>query len=181
MKYENLDFLAKEIKGKNVAIVGNAKSLFDYTDGKAIDGADFVIRFNRGFVTRPECQGTRTDLLILAIELSNELIDSYNAKYVVNRCTMRVNKERAIGCFEKRTKVAMRKFLGAKPSSGYIAIDFCLAAGVNSITLFGFDWEKTPTFYNPKEYKSPHAYKTEESEIRFYVKQGKIKIYRDTQ
>ena len=181
MKYRNLDFLVNEIKDKNVAIVGNAQSLFNYKDGAEIDKADFIIRFNRGFITRPECQGSRTDLLILAIELSNDLIDSYNAKYVVNRCSMRVNKERACGFFEKRVKLALRSFFGAKPSSGYIAIDFCLFAGAKSITLFGFDWERTPTFYNPKEYKSPHAYSKEENEVRNFVKIGKVKIYREVE
>lgn len=179
MKYHGLDFLVDAIKDKNVAIVGNAKSLFDYKDGSEIDKADFVIRFNKGFITKPESQGTRTDLLILAIEMSNELIDSFHAKYVVNRCSMRVNKERAMGFFEKRIKLAFKQLFGAKPSSGYIAIAFCLFAEAKSITLFGFDWERTPTFYNPKEYKSPHAYSKEEKAVRNFVESGRVKIYRE--
>lgn len=178
MKYSGLDFLVDAIRGKNVAIVGNAKSLFSYKDGEEIDKADFVIRFNKGFITKPKSQGTRTDLLILAIEMPTDKIDSFHAKYVVNRCSNRANKERAVGFFEKKIKVLFRKFFGAKPSSGYIAIDFCLFAGAETITLFGFDWERTPTFYNPKEYKSPHAYSREEKAVRNFVNSGRVKIYR---
>ena len=49
--------LAERLSGKTFAIVGNARSLFDVERGPEIDGADVVVRINRGFITRPYRKG----------------------------------------------------------------------------------------------------------------------------
>lgn len=90
--YKNIQPILNDIKGKNVAIVGNAKSLFDKNDGDKIDSFDFVIRFNKGFINEPEKQGTKTDMLILACLLSKPDILSYKARYIVNRSKSYMNE-----------------------------------------------------------------------------------------
>lgn len=166
--YTTLEPILDDIKGKHVAIVGNAKSLFDTVYGQYIDGADFVIRFNRGFITKPESQGTKTDLLILACLLSYEEIDSYNSKWVANRSKSYVNP--VYFTIPNSDRRLLKEKLGSQPSTGFMAIDMCLAAGAETISLFGFDFEETPTFYNPEGYQTAHDYPTEKQIVEEYEK-----------
>ena len=46
----------------------------------------------------------------------------------------------------------------------------------NDITLYGFDFGKTPTFYNPVGYQTPHDFHAEGLIIQEYVKSGKINL-----
>ena len=61
-RYNNLEPVKAFLKGKSVAIVGNAKSLFNELYGEEIDHHDVVIRFTHGYITKPESQGTKTDV-----------------------------------------------------------------------------------------------------------------------
>lgn len=172
--YNTLDPIMDGIKGKRVAIVGNAKSLFDLEQGKQIDTFDFVIRFNRGFITRPECQGTKTNLLILACELTNNEIHGYNATWVANRSD-RYNNPVYFTIPNKDRKI-LREKLECQPSTGFMAIDLCLSSGAKSIDLFGFDFEQTPTFYNPAGYQTAHDYSLEKRIVSEYERCGLLTI-----
>ena len=172
--YQEVAILKDKIKGKNVAIVGNAKSLFDKQYGEDIDDADFVIRFNRGFITRPECQGIKTGLLILACNLSQDEIKSYHAQYVANRSQHYDNKADFTIGNDERAK--MKNYIGSQPSTGFMAIDICLFFEAKSINLYGFDFEATPTFYNPEGYQTQHDYAKEREIIKEYEKRGFVKI-----
>lgn len=171
--YKNMKPIMEDIKGKRVAIVGNAKSIFDKKDGDKIDGHDFVIRFNKGFITNPESQGTKTNLLILACDLTEEEIKSYNSKWVINRSEY-YNNQNVFGNVSSRDREQLTKIIEYQPSSGLIAIDMCLTALAKSITLFGFDFEKTPTFYNPEGYITKHCYSNEEKYVMNLEKYGLV-------
>lgn len=168
--YSEIDQVKRFLKGKSVAIVGNAKSIFDKKGGSAIDAHDVVIRFNRGFVTNEEAQGTRTDILILATELNVDEKASFKAMFSVNRSENTKCGDLTIANEPRRR---LRVLLGAQPSSGCMAIDLCREAEVKSIDLYGFDFEATPTFYNPEGYKTLHNYSAEEK----YIKGLNLKIY----
>lgn len=172
--YMEITALRERIQGKTVAIVGNAKSIFDKQNGENIDDHDFVIRFNKGFIIRPECQGLRTSLLILACNLSKKEINSYEADYVANRSMHYSNEaDFTIGNIERQN---IRNFIGSQPSTGFMAIDICLFFGAKRIDLYGFDFEKTPTFYNPEGYQTQHNYEKEKEIVKEYEKQGFLKI-----
>ena len=166
-----LDYL----KGKNVAIVGNAQSQFEKNYGKEIDKAEIVIRFNKGFISKPESQGTKTNILMLACDLTDDELSSYGAEIIVNRSKNRHNKADYTISDEDRA-VLRDKIYICQPSTGFIAIDLCLTANAKSITTYGFDWEKTPTFYNPQFYKTKHNYGREEELVRLYEKSGILTI-----
>ena len=172
--YESIEPIKFDIKGKRVAIVGNAKSIFDFEQGSQIDSFDFVIRFNRGFITRSECQGTKTSLLILACELTSEQIQSYNSKWVANR-SMHYNNPVYFTISDQDRKHLKEK-LDCQPSTGFMAIDICLTAGAKSIDLFGFDFEQTPTFYNPEGYQTKHDYPKEKQIVLEYERCGLLTI-----
>lgn len=157
-----IEWLSDEIKDKNVAIVGNAQSIFSHKYGSEIDAHDVVIRFNRGFITKPESQGLRTDILILACELNVDEKSSFKAKYSINRSSRYKSGDYT---FPDNLRRVLRQNLGVQASSGYLAIEYCRRFGAKKIDLYGFDFEATPTFYNPKDYKTKHNYAKEKQII----------------
>ena len=177
ISYYNLEEIKDFIRGKRVAIVGNASSIFDKQDGELIDTFDVIIRFTFGFISVPSSQGSRTDITVLANELTKAEMDSYNAQYHINRMKRITNPTPYH--FENKDIVRVSEGMdGARASSGLIAIDFCIESGCQSIDLFGFDWEKTPTFYNPLGYKTMHNYNNEESKVKnYYASKCLIKIH----
>lgn len=164
-QFENLREVKEFIKDKRVAIVGNAESQFEKQNGSKIDEFDVVIRFNKGFITKPESQGTKTDILIMACELTKEERKSFNAKYYINRMK-RFHNPTPLHFLNIDIKTIGKEITDARASSGFIAINLCVEAKAKSIDLFGFDWEATPTFYNPKDYKTLHNY-SDEKELVF--------------
>lgn len=175
LQYRGMDRLLKDIKGKSVAIVGNAKSIFDKRNGSEIDAHEFIVRFNNGFTERPECQGCKTSMLMLALNMPLEKLKLYNSKWVVNRSNRYDNRVDYIIPNIDRQK--MRDRLDAQPSTGFMAIDLCLCAQAGSIDLYGFDGEKTPTFYNPEGYVTQHKYDKEQEIIQEYAKNKLLTIY----
>ena len=100
--YSNIPNILNYIRGKNVAIVGNAKSIFEKNNGKNIDKADVVIRFNKGFPKNKKSQGTKTNIVILALTLEQDEVDSYGADIVINRSTFYKNKTPyVIQCYDR--------------------------------------------------------------------------------
>lgn len=174
VRYSSMGPIARYIYGKRIAIVGNAASLFDTTFGHEIDNHDFVIRFNKGFITKPISQGSRTDLVILALTLTQEELDSYHARFVANRSRFYHNKTDLM--IPDKARGLLSCFLGATPSTGFIAIDMCLYLEAAQIDLYGFDFEKTKTFYNPDDYITQHRYDREEQIVLKYEKEGFLKI-----
>lgn len=157
-----IEWLSDEIKNKTVAIVGNAQSIFNHKYGAEIDDHDVIIRFNRGFVTEPKAQGTKTDILILACELNTEEKSRFKAKYYINRSARYKSGDYT---FPNEIRRRLKQIIGAQPSSGFMAIDYCRQAGAKKIDLYGFDFEATPTFYNPAGYQTKHNYAKEKQLI----------------
>jgi uncharacterized Rossmann fold enzyme len=57
-----------------------------------------------------------------------------------------------------------------------MAINLCKTAGAKSIDLYGFDFGKTQTYYNPKDYVTRHDFATEEAIIKGWQDKGILKI-----
>lgn len=163
--YTEVARIKEYIKGKSVAIVGNAKSIFDHDFGKEIDKHDVVIRFNRGFITNEKAQGTKTDIVILACELTIDEKKKYKAFCTINRSR---NTRCGDYTFADKERERLKEFIGAQPSSGFMAIDFCKDSEAKSIDLYGFDFEATPTFYNPEGYVTQHHYDTEKEIVKTF-------------
>lgn len=172
--YENIKVISPYIRGKRVAIVGNAKSIFDKRNGKEIDEHDTVIRFNKGFIYNKDAQGSFTTMVFLACNLASYELQGYNAQFFINRSNHYYNPTNLRVSNGDRKILADR--LGAQPSTGFMVIDICLKFGAKQIDLYGFDWEKTPTFYNEPNYVTQHKYSEEEKIVLAYKKQGLLTI-----
>lgn len=172
--YEEIRAIRPYIKGKSVAIVGNAKSIFDKRNGKAIDEHETVIRFNKGFIYNKDAQGSFTTMVFLACNLANYELQGYKAKFFINRSNHYYNPTALRVANGDRRFLANR--LGAQPSTGFMVIDICLRFGAEKIDLYGFDFGETMTFYNNPNYVPLHNYKEEGNIIREYEKEGLLTI-----
>ncbi len=173
------------IAGRTVVVVGNAKSLLDTDFGPAIDAHDVVIRLNKGFVVKPECQGGRTDLVGLTPELTE---DETASRFAPQAYVMLTPKMRHYGFRHpdniRRTIfyawhhwLADRNRIGRRPSSGYMMISYLLRLNsAASVTLYGFDFGATETYYNPVGYQTPHDYAAERAIILDWAAKGRLKI-----
>lgn len=173
--FNNLIPLKNLVKNKSVAIVGNSSKILEKTKGAEIDNHDIVIRFNKGFPSRkPEALGTRTDILFLACTLTNNELNEFADAYTVRRSKLCQNV-----CNFDLTAQDRRQLKqgGAQPSTGFVAINFALSAGAKSIDLYGFDFFKSPTYYNEPNYKTLHNGFAEAHKVLEYQKYGLVKIY----
>lgn len=161
--FEEIKEIINFIQGKSVAIVGNAQSIFDKNNGAAIDDHDVIIRFNKGYITKPESQGTKTDILIMACEMPLDDKEKFKARYYVNRSKKTRSGDYTIS---NKTREWIKRETIAQPSSGFMSIKMCLEAKAKQIDLYGFDFEETPTFYNPKGYVTKHNYSREKELIK---------------
>lgn len=179
--------MAELLSGKSIAIVGNAKSILETNYGEQIETHDVIIRLNKGYVTQPDAQGTRTDMVGLTPELSeDETVAHFEPSYFL----MLIPKMRHYRLFGKdavqntlfyrfRYWLADRNLIGRRPSSGFMAISWIVRLGIaKSITLYGFDFGATPTYYNPEGYRTPHNYDREREIVLEWERLGRIRIVR---
>lgn len=165
--FRALHGLFDRMKDKRVAIVGNAKSLLDKGQADEIDDHDTVIRFNKGFPSK--LVGLNTDIVFLACTLTNEELDKYRrynrtcafvqrSNLCHNYCDYKLHptdrtRFAQTPC-EYRSKTSPGKL--SQASTGFLAIQFALSCGCKSIDLYGFDFFKTDTYYNPIGYQTLH-------------------------
>lgn len=177
MEKTDLTEVINFIKGKSIAIVGNSVSIFNSKYGKEIDNHDVVIRFNKGFPDKPESQGTRTDILILACKLSNEEMKKYNPKYTIRRLNVPEYDFTCDYVFLYDFIHQISGGLGARPSSGLMAIEFALRHEAKKVDVYGFTFFKDATYYNPEGYITKHCGETEEKRIIGYYNDKKLNIF----
>lgn len=163
---------AQRFEGKRVALVGNAQSIFDRSDGQLIDDHDVVVRLNWGGVRQPESQGQRTDILCLACSLTEaEWRDMFGSPPVIwvtpVRHLLTKDMVRHVDfCYPlSQWELLSRNMLGGnRPSAGLISLHMLRAFAPISISLFGFDWKRTKTFYNSKENDWLHSHAWEQEQ-----------------
>lgn len=172
--FDSLYPLKELLKGKTVAIVGNSEKILNTKYGEEIESHDIVIRFNKGFPkSKPESLGKRTDILFLACTLNSIELKIFNARYTVKRSNLCQNN-----CDFEVTKID-RCILSqgfSQPSTGFIAINFALSTKCKSIDLYGFDFFKSPTYYNPKGYKTLHDGMKEADKVFEYQENNLLTI-----
>lgn len=173
------------VADKRVAVVGNAQSLLATDLGADIDACDIVIRLNLGFPKQPVAQGTRTDMVGLTPVLSE---DEMLAGFAPRNLLMLIPKMRHFNIWRRdsvartvfypfRHWIADRRMIGRRPSSGFMAISWLVRLNVaKSVTLYGFDFGETATYYNPAGYKTPHDYGTEAAIVRGWVEAGRVSL-----
>lgn len=170
------------VKNRTVALVGNAQSLFDHAHGQLIDGNDVVCRLNRGIIIqRALSQGNRTDLWAVGHpKFVNDIIDQYPCKCLIHVSSKgRHNPDPRVDFYIPMDLInTLCHDLGhAKPSTGLAMICAILDAGPKCLTLYGFDWKKTPTWYFKQGAYQPHDWLLEKNFVYSqYVSKSMVQV-----
>lgn len=160
---------------KNVALVGNAMSLFDKTYGEEIDSHEIVVRLNKAAMLwtafdNAVSHGTRTThwMMYQAGEYRSrfEQIDPEVKK-------MHMSKFRQTAMHRRNCDFMMAienhqelsDDLGHRnPTTGLMALYWLNHCQPRHVDVYGFDWKITPTFTDPDRAKDPtcdHNYPNE--------------------
>ena len=138
--------LLATLQGKSVALVGNARSLADQTDGAAIDGADLVIRINRAPMPSALSHGSRTDWLALATSIGADDLDRIRPARLLwmshkrKRLDWRIATSPGFYLHPLPDYQRLRDRLKAPPTTGLMMIDLLAASDLARLDLYGFDF-----------------------------------------
>lgn len=134
------------VEGRQVAIVGNARSLAEKKSGDAIDEHEVVVRINRGPILSSGANGSKTTVLAASVCLPSGIFDNRGAKLLLwltpkkrNFPVWLIKRKCAAAVYPSFLYRRLRAQLGARPSSGLMALHCILACKPASVTLFGFD------------------------------------------
>ena len=160
-------------RGRQVALVGNARALSSQRQGAAIDAADLVVRINRAPMTSAESHGTRTDWLGLAVRLPA----ADRARLVPARILWMSPKRKRLDWTTACSPGfylhplpdvrALAARLGAPPSTGVMAIELLLRAPLAGLTLHGFDFFASQSLSGSRgAAQVPHDFAAEAAWVR---------------
>ena len=178
---------AEWLRGRRVALVGNAQSLLDTVFGSQIDSMDFVVRMNHGVILKPISQGSRTDILAMSCRMSEpDLLRQFDPKVIfwmtprwwhIAPYSRQVMQRVSFFSHRDWKQLSRERLDGRRPSTGFMTAQLLLQLGAREVHLFGFDFGRTPTFYNAPDYKTPHDYAAEARQLRAQTAAGALTIH----
>lgn len=160
-----------------IAVVGNAESLFDYDYGELIDSHDIVYRFNQGCnIVNPGKQGSRTD--ICCLNSWTNFSQEFRQKIKATK-TIHVSPKNRHGCpFEMVDIQEIEKLKTVltvdRPSAGTMVL---WSLRKYEVSIFGFDFKKTNTYYYGRVPNEVHDYRKEKEFISRLLEENKWKMY----
>ncbi len=161
----DLRTLLEFLGGKSIAIVGNATSLLDHQYGALIDEHQIVTRMNMGFPINPAAQGTRFDLWCYS---SYRATLRAPAGFVAPPSVWMSPKYRnrtdhGVECYFYPTSHwrKLHDLLGARPSVGVMTIDLVARSQPRQVTIIGFDFNRSKSFYENRALPAPHDFEAE--------------------
>lgn len=167
------EVLRAPIKGKSVAIIGNARALAACNFGGDIDQHDIVIRINRAPMPAAASHGTKTDWLALATRLPR----GERARLSPSRILWMSHKRKRLdyttahsagfylhplSCYH-----ALAQKLGAQPTTGAMIIELVAQSDAAQIDLYGFDFFSSLSLSGRRTAEQvPHEFSAEEKFVR---------------
>lgn len=176
--------------GKSIAVIGNAKSLFNKNYGKEIDSHDVVIRINKGIEVCANSKlilshGKKVDIWCFNLYKSLENFDNFMKKQIPqNYKRLQMNYSPLTGHFDSTiSETAINEvkniFAPKKITTGFRILHYLTKFDTSKVDVYGFDWKETPTYYVNYVSKSDidHDYK-KEKEYCFanYFNNGKFNL-----
>jgi len=164
---------------KSVAIIGGAQSLFDKQYGSEIDTHDVVVRINRSIIIKDsQAQGNKTNVWAIGHHKTVEdLFDTIDVKNIhlshkrPKTPHPKINYYLPLDILDELRQDIKHQ----KPSSGLMTlhyVNFCIP---KSITVYGFDWRETPTWYYTDTNYQPHDWELEKQYIITNFKHIKVR------
>jgi len=155
MMERSLEEIKEFCVGKNICLIGNADSVLRRK--RHIDTYDIVCRMNRGAPQGKEGSiGSRTDILFLSTNMGERNIkEAFDPRFVVwmtvcHRLASLWTLKNAIQN-PREDWHELHKKLKINPTTGMMALNFLLKhINFGHLTIYGFDFFKTKTWYNTK-------------------------------
>lgn len=146
-----IDELSAQLKGKRVAIIGNARALgrvgADKGYGASIDACDIVIRLNSAPMPSFESHGRKTTMIAMSTPVAQSVLDQRGPDIVLWMTPKRKRLPRrliALGdqffLYPAARNTALAHRLGGRPTTGAMVIDLVSQSDAGKIELFGFDF-----------------------------------------
>ena len=178
---KDLTTLQQFTDNKNIVLLGNARSILETK--KDIDNFDIVCRINRGAPRgKEEFIGSRTDILFLATKMKGTQIETdFNPKFVVwttvcQNLTTDWVKENAIQNVPEDWNELNNK-IEKLPSTGFVTINFLIKhINFKKLTIHGFDFFRTGTWYHNLKNQQWHCFKEEEILIKELIKNKNVEL-----
>ena len=165
--------LLETLRGKSVALVGNARALAQGAQGPAIDAAQVVIRINRAPMPGPQSHGTRTDWLALAVRLDDRDRDRIAPTRILwmspkrKRLDWQTATSPGFYLHPQADYQALRQRLEASPTTGAMMIALLLRSELARLDLFGFDFFASLSLSGRRTADQvPHDFKGESAWVR---------------
>ena len=174
------------LRGKTVALVGNAASLSTAAYGAAIDAHDVVIRFNASPLLSAVSHGARTTIIATSIIIGPDLVEERRAVHVffmspkpkylpgwlVNRPDFFL--------FPAASHAALMNEVGARPTTGMMMIDLLRRSPCAAVDLYGFDFFSSASLSNVRPPKaSPHDFASERDiVVRLSADDSRFQLHR---
>ncbi|MYM55000.1 glycosyltransferase family 29 protein [Thalassovita mangrovi] len=160
--------LADEVRGKSVALVGNARALADTQQGAQIDAADIVVRLNTAPGRTDASHGARTDWIFTSVRLPQEVLDDLTPARVFWASSKRKRLDYALArrpgfvLTPSALSQDLMGKLGSRPSTGMIATAALCALPFAQIRLHGFDFFSSLSLSGRRAAKDvPHDFDAE--------------------
>lgn len=161
------------LRGKSVALVGNARGLSLGSSGSAIDGHDVVIRCNRSPLPTSRSHGMRTDFIATSIELERAIMAEKGASHILwmspprNALPWWIVRWPNFFLYPQESHRALCANVGNRPTTGLMVIDLLQRSPCRSIDLYGFDFYRSQSLSSEQSrQETPHDYDSEESYVR---------------
>lgn len=138
--------LLTDLNERNVALVGNARSLSEKALGTEIDAADIIVRINRAPMPSAVSHGTRTDWLALATSLSDGDLERIKPHRILwmshkrKRLSWNIANSEGFYLHPLEDYERLKQQLGSPPTTGAMMIDLLSQSGLGRLTLYGFDF-----------------------------------------
>lgn len=186
-KISHVDFENKcnFFENKRIAIVGNASSLLSKGYGDLINDYDIVVRINRANIVDEVAQGNKTTVWATSFKYENTL-DGYEfllwlTPFFHSRLCYPSKEmlENGLLLYSFGEWKSLGDSIGAYPTSGLMILDFLMGnTKYKNISLFGFDFFKTPNHYENKIFNGHkfHDFNREELYVSEIVKNKKNRV-----
>lgn len=157
-----------ELAGRRVALVGNARSLAGRAEGAEIDAADLVVRLNAAPLPSPASHGTRTDWIALSVPVDEAALEARAPARVIwmtprrRRLPWRIARRPGFALAPVAWNAALAARLGARPSTGAMAIDLLARSPAAAVAIHGFDFFATRSLSGSRDASAvPHDFAAE--------------------
>ncbi|QDY68364.1 glycosyltransferase family 29 protein [Qingshengfaniella alkalisoli] len=148
-----------------INVVGNASSLLNTAYGPAIDRYP-TIRFNKAQLEQTDAQGTRWDFVATSDRKTLEYYSEHAPPFHTLLFTPYYDRHleyldaKLFGTphlvYPMRLSIELMEKLRARPTTGAQILWLLHRLERRNVHIFGFDWKRTPTFYDRDHTKEPH-------------------------